>query len=232
MNIITSIHRKYTEKIFSGEKPFEFRSKLPNDFGIGDIIYIYETSKNKGVKKVIAECKVKNIIKLTNDKGEYSCFGAYHFIDYYFSHIKHQEDIAEKFRTVKEEFKDKFTNYKYGFIINYALSDIELDHIRKTGRPYDTFTEFPNGYQDKRLVKLLNDNEKTYNCIKECDEWLSNIGFYYNYDESYWKYAIELTEIKKYDKPKEISEFIGRNGVALKRPPQSWCYTTSESLQQ
>ena len=39
MDIIIAIHNVWTDKIFAGTKPFEFRTKLPAEFQVGDKIY-------------------------------------------------------------------------------------------------------------------------------------------------------------------------------------------------
>ena len=88
MDIMMSIHKEWVDKILSGKKPFEFRKKLPKNFSAGDKIYIYETSKQNGLQKVIGECKVKHILNFANDKGKLPCFGCYPLIKYFMKHIK------------------------------------------------------------------------------------------------------------------------------------------------
>jgi len=63
MSVLLSIKPKYVEKIFSGEKKYEFRRKI---FRRRDInrIYIYS---NSNVKKIVGSFEVKRII---SDKPE------------------------------------------------------------------------------------------------------------------------------------------------------------------
>ena len=223
MDIMMSIHKEWVDKILSGKKPFEFRKKLPKNFSAGDKIYIYETSKQNGLQKVIGECKVKHILNFANDKGKLPCFGCYPFIEYFMEHIKGDKETADRFKSVKEEFYGKFERYKYGFIINFALCDLELEHIRQHGCPIDTWELYPYA-ENEELKTVLEQNEKANKLLMECDAWLSEIGFYDDTDESFWRYAIELTDIVKYDKPMEIQNFIGKNNKPIRKPPQSWYY--------
>ena len=225
MNIILPVHKKWCDKILSGEKPFDFRTKIPKELNIGDKIYLNKKKKNGGSGKIVGNCKVEEFIRLTDKNGKYPCFGAYFFIDYYFEKIVKDKNIAEKFKSVKKEFDGKFEQYKFGFIINYALCDKELEHIRKTGRPIDTFRQFPFA-NDKTLQQILEENEKTNKCIVACDEWLSKIGFYDEYDESKWNYAIKICDVEKYDEPYKITELTDKNHYYFKKAPQSFAYTT------
>lgn len=228
MNIIISLHREWTEKITENIKPFEFRTKLPKNLKIGDTLFLYETSKHGGQKKIIGECKVKSILPLTNEKGEYPMYGAYNLIDYYYNKIKHLPEIGEKFRKVKEEFGNKLENYRYGSEISYAFSEKELESLRKTGNLLNLWDTTKNSFDDEELKEILDDNEKAYKYIEECDDWLRSIGFYNDGEESFWTYAIEIYDVKKYDVPKSLNEFNNQNGNPIAVAPQSWCYTTTE----
>lgn len=218
--IILPLHANWCNMILNGEKPFEFRTKLPKDFEPGTTIYLYET-KYRGIGGyVMGECKVKKIINLCNEKGQFPTLGCYNFIDYFLENVKHDPETAERYRKVKEEFKDKFTNYKYGFIIQYAMSDENLASIRETGMPIDTWKIF-----DMPLVrKILDDIEKSNQLMKECDNWLTAIGLYNDMDESYYRYGIELKDIIRYSKAKPIYDFTNLQGIPLTKAPQSFQY--------
>lgn len=52
-----------------------------------------------------------------------------------------------------------------------------------------------------------------------------------DYCSDYWLYGWHISDLKIYDKPRELSEFkglrttkFGYEPVEIKRPPQSWCY--------
>ena len=224
LGILMSIHKDYIEKIFSGFKPFAFRKSLPKDFGVGTKLYFYETSKNGGRKMVVGEATVSDYFYLLSKDGKYPCFGAYNFIEYYMEKIKGDKETADKYRSVKEEFKDKFENYKYGFIINYALSEENLENIREKGQPINTWEMAGNYINNPLLSKILNDVDRSSKYITECDEWLEKLGFYDRYGESDWKYAIKLDDVIEYKEPILLSDLNDRNGVSITRAPQSWMY--------
>lgn len=64
MNVIYPIHKVWADKILSGDKPFEFRTKLPRKLTLGSKIFIYETKNNNGAGAVVGECVVNDIWKL------------------------------------------------------------------------------------------------------------------------------------------------------------------------
>jgi predicted transcriptional regulator len=207
--------------ILSGKKTIEFRSMLPKDFKSGDKIYLYETSKNGGSKKIVGECEVDYIINVLSKDGKWPTFGCYPFLEYYFQNIKNDSYVANQYGKIKSEFENKVTKYKHGYVVKYAFSEENLDSLRKHGEVIDLW----NIANFTVVQKYLKDIEKSEEYLKECDEWLTKIGFYDETLESTYKYGIVLKNIMKYDKPKEISDFIDRNDNNIKKAPQSWMYT-------
>lgn len=59
MKVLLSINPEYVEKIFSGEKKYEFRRSIFKNKNV-DTIVIYCTSP---IKKVVGEFKIKQIIE-------------------------------------------------------------------------------------------------------------------------------------------------------------------------
>lgn len=59
MKILLSINPEYVEKIFSGEKKYEFRKSIFKKKGV-DTVIIYCTAP---IKKVVGEFKIKSIIE-------------------------------------------------------------------------------------------------------------------------------------------------------------------------
>jgi predicted transcriptional regulator len=57
MKILLSIKPEYSNKIFSGEKKFEFRKKIPKHKF--EIVYVYESQPTK---KIVGFFSIKNII--------------------------------------------------------------------------------------------------------------------------------------------------------------------------
>ena len=212
MDILMSVHKKYLSEIFAGNKPFEFRNVLPKNLSKGDTIYFYETSKNGGCKKIVGEAKIKDFHFLLNSEGEYPLLGAYNFIDFWCENFLHNSVYAEQFRLCK---KYNLTNYKYGSQIDFALSYFCMKYIMQDEWPPIEITMLPNVIKERKMANDL---------LKECDRWLRKIGFYNEYDESYWKYAIEINNIKKYDFPISLAAFTDNRGNIIKGPPQSWMY--------
>ena len=60
--------------------------------------------------------------------------------------------------------------------------------------------------------------------MKECDDWLTTIGFYNDMEESYYRYGIEVTDIVRYSTAKQISDFTNLHGIPLAKAPQSFQY--------
>ena len=63
----------------------------------------------------------------------------------------------------------------------------------------------------KKIQKILKENEKSHEIMKECDEWLTKIGFYNECCESYYKYAEKegkTTEAKVVTELPELEYFM------------------------
>lgn len=211
MNFIFSIHKNYVDLIFKKEKPFEFRNILPKQINLGDIIYIYETAKNKGCQKIVGEVSVESIIDLCPNQ-KYPMYGAWSLIDYYMKYIEKEPLLAQLF---KENKQYQLEEYKFGCLLPYALSPYYMDLI-KSGK-YPDYNSYMT--EDNKKVDLAN------HYMYKCDDWLRKIGFYNYDDKSYWKYAIQIKPITYYDFPKEITTFINQKGEQIQHPPQSWMYT-------
>lgn len=226
MNIIISIYNHWAQMILNGEKTIEFRTRLPNDFKQGDTIYIYETAKHGGAHAIVGECKVDYIISVLRegDKNKWPILGAYPFIDYYLEKIKGDKATADYYRSLKTEF-DTYENYRYGFILNYAFCDEELESLRTTGSLLDITKNM-----DFELIKTMDEKMKASSAlVEECDRWLSKIGYYNDFDETNYKYGIVLKDVIKYDKPIPITDFLDKNGNNIKTVPQSWMYTLGKN---
>lgn len=67
--------------------------------------------------------------------------------------------------------------------------------------------------------KMINDKPWLNN--NEFLRYKAIIGFG---DDSNFDYAIDLEHVIKYDQPKDITEFLNKDGQPMKRPPQNMCY--------
>ena len=211
MNVIFSIHKDFTEKIFNKEKIFEFRNTIPQSTPLGGKIFFYETSKNGGSKKVVGEATIRDIIDL-RPNGQTPMYGCWNFIDYYVEHIE-KDLISAKCFTEMKQYNPE--NYKFGSLITFALSPKYTKTIKQGEYPhYDCSAK-----EDNKKVDLAN----LY--MNKCDDWLRNMGYYNDDDRSFWRYAIELDDIKKYSTPFEITDFYKKNGERIQKAPQGWMYT-------
>ncbi len=219
MNIIYALHKCWCDKIFDGSKPIEFRTKLPKNLKSGTKLYLYETAKNNGARAIVGECVVDYIIPVLSDKGKWPILGCYPFIDYFYENIKKDKETADYFRALKKEF-DTYENYRYGFILGYSHSPLELESLRTTG---SLMNLYPCDFET--VNRVVKDNEKSGKYAEECDDWLTQIGFYDDGGETYYQYGIVLKDIKKYTEPKQINTFEDKDGVAIQKAPQSFMYT-------
>ena len=69
MDILMSLHKQWASKIFNKTKTLEFRKNIGKDFNVGDIVYIYETSKNNGRKMIVGQFTIKDIVKIDQSSG-------------------------------------------------------------------------------------------------------------------------------------------------------------------
>ena len=221
MNVMYSLYKHWCDMILSGEKPLEFRTKLPKNLKPGTKIYLYETRKHGGAGAVVGECTVQDIIPVLSEDGKWPICGNFPFLEYYCETIIKDEAMAEHIHKCKEEFKGKPKHYRYGYITKYMFSPESLDSIRQTGEPMDIMQ-----LNIKERDKLLKDFEVADKLERACDEWLEHIGFYNEYGETNYRYGLVLSNPVRYETPKPIIDFQYSNGETIQTPPQSYCYAT------
>jgi hypothetical protein len=214
MNTIFSIRNNFTEQIFNGNKPLEFRNSIGKDVEANSTIYIYETKRNSGAGSVIGSVRIKSIIDIPWHR-----VGTYFILPYYVQLFGSEEEKE----AVEKGMKVDLLDYDNSLILSYLFNDRILDYIEinkdipNACEDAHYFYQFGREYKDRdRKAKVL--------CNK-CDEWAEQIGFYDSSGSSFWKYAIELIEPNLFDQGIPISEFKGRDGNFLTKAPQSWCYT-------
>lgn len=206
MNIIYPIYKCFANQIFEGQKPFEFRRKLPADLKIGDKVYIYEPAKKGGRKMVVGEFTVGGFFK-----SDYR-LGCVPFLEYFCRHIMKNDDYANKFARA---FQVDMPDYKAGTPMMFALDVDSIDYIERTGQwpplnVYDT-----NQYELRR---------ETQKVMEKCDDWLMKIGFYNEYEESTYDYAIIVKNPIRYDIPRQLKDFTKKDSSSVKNAPQSFVY--------
>jgi predicted transcriptional regulator len=229
-NAIFSIHKDYIEKILDKTKPFEFRSVLLKDLEPGSTIYLYETSKNGGCKKIVGEVKVSDIQKLSVNQFLYNkkvCYGCWDFIDWYARNILKDNQMAEKYTEAKKE-EYLLPDYKLGYILHFALSEKDMEYIKDNHIPlslldYEVFSEIVS-IEERNA--LLDNRTKSMDIIEKCNKWLDSMGFY-NKDSgenTSWKYAIELKNPIRYKTPLDLEDFISYEEKIISKAPQSFLY--------
>lgn len=212
MDILMSIHKVWIEKIFNKEKILEFRKSIGKNFKIGDTVYLYETSKNGGSKKVVGEFTIKDIVKL-NKKSK---IATYDLLPYYCLNIIKDE---EAFEAVDKIFNIPLKNYNDAIKLSYIFNPHFIEYLRDT----NNFPDLSKFSRDELNIYLKN-QEKSSKLVKDCDNWLFNIGFYNEYWECYYKYYLEIDNVKKYDIPLDLSNFKNQKGEIILKASQSWCY--------
>ena len=216
MNYMFSIKKEYADLIFNEIKPFDFRNVCPN-LDDGDKVYLYEI-KSSGCGKVVGYFIVENISKIPHSK-----IGTYLYIDTY-AKMFCDEKIQESVNKAKQvEFEDYYNSY----VLDFLFKDDLIEEMIKTHKP--PIIDY---------WKMNQDEMKEYNLIKQkqtdfcqtCDEWLKKIGFYNEYDESTWKYQINIKNVVKFEKPIDVNKFQLRNGNYITNGPQNFYYIKNDIL--
>lgn len=210
-NIIYPIYKCFNDQIFSGKKPFEFRTKLPNELSIGSKVYIYEPAKHGGSKMVVGEFTVGEI---------FDCnyfLGCIPFMVYFCRNVLKNEDYAKKF---ERTFVIDLPEYKKGTAMNFAFDDDAVEYMEKYHK-YPKISYF--SYDDNRR-KSRWENQMA---MEKCDRWLREIGFYNECDESYYNYSITIVNPIRYETPKPLSDFIKKDGTPVASAPQGFVYVTN-----
>ena len=119
MNIILPINPKHVKKIISGEKKYEYRTRIPKN--PVDKIIIYETTPTK---KIVAEAEIIEIISLPPKKlwEETKNFSGItkEFFDQYFKN----KDIAYAYRLGKIKVYDTPLD-----LSNFGLKDVPQSFV-------------------------------------------------------------------------------------------------------
>lgn len=210
MDCMFSIKKEYADLIFNGIKPFDFRNVCPK-LDEGDKVYLYET-KSSGCGKVVGYFIVKNISEIPHGK-----IGTYLYIDTY-AKMFCDEKIQESVNKAKQvEFEDYYNSY----VLEFLFMDDLIEEMIKTHKPpvIDVWK------MNKEEIKEYNQiKQKQTDFCQACDEWLTKIGFYNEYDEATWKYQISIKNVVKFEKPIDINQFQLRNGKYITNGPQKFYY--------
>lgn len=212
MNCIFSIDKNFSDLIFNKTKPMEFRNVLPK-IEVGDKIFIYETKKH-GCGMVVGYFTVKSFGKIPHSK-----VGTYIYIDTYADMFCDDETK----RLIKKAKSIELKGYYNSLTLDYIFMEDKLDFMLET----HTCPKTDFSLSREEWLKENAAREKNHKLSEDCDNWLSKIGFYDEYDEANWKYHIWVDKVEKFDTPIPITEFSLLDGRPLKAAPQSFCYTSN-----
>lgn len=196
------IYNIWNEKIFNKTKPLEFRSRIGKNFEKGSIVYIYESARYNGCKKVVGQFEIANIVKIQHE----ICDTVY-FMNYYLKNILKDESIFKLWNTTKElrlKHYNDVLKLQY-FLVPEILLKIDNNEVIS----YDENIE--------NSIKLSKEISNA------CNEWLYDIGYYNNFGETNYNYYIEIANPILYNKKLELTDFLC-NDKTITKAPQSWCY--------
>lgn len=207
LDIILPIHKNFVYLLETNEKKFEFRNKLGKNVKCGTKVYVYETGKQNGRKQIVGEFVISKIYDLSDVK-----FGYYWIIDWYCEYILKDIELSTKFKIAKDLPK---SHYKLGSWLNFALSEKCIQYIKDTNE----WPKFSLIIEETELIK------KAEEIILDVDKYLTKIGYYNSYDESFFSYALEFKNYKKYETPIPITKYLNKNKELIKTAPQNFHYT-------
>lgn len=210
MNAIFSIHKKFSDLIFDGTKPWEFRN-IRTKLEAGDKVYIYET-KSGGCGKVVGYFVVDYIKEVSKS----SKLGCYHFLVEYAERYLQKEDVEQAKKATGIDMSE--SGYNPALVLMYLYFDEELDYVKENKKPPSSSRRFED------MVEYDRKKKKAIELTEGCDEWLNQMGFYNKWDESTWKYQIRIREAVRFAEPVSITEFKRMDGTCIGRAPQSFCY--------
>lgn len=112
----------------------------------------------------------------------------------------------------------------------YRLDDDDNFELTNNLRPHeDCFVKDYNAQNGKVVAEFTLNVVEDFECASDDFRYLVEntkscltMEQVYNYCNGQDLYGWYIDDLKIYDKPKELSEFVCRK--SLKRPPQSWCY--------
>ena len=171
-------------------------------------------------KKVRGYYTVKDISEINHKELK---IGTYLFIDT-FAKMFCDEKIQKSVNKAKQV---EFENHYNSYVLEFLFMDDLIEEMIKTHKPpvIDVW-------------KMNQDEMKEYNQMRQkqtdfcqaCDEWLTQIGFYNEYDESIWKYQINIKNVVKFEKPIDVNKFQLRNGNYITNGPQNFYYIKNDIL--
>lgn len=214
MDVIVACYKHWTEMIFSGEKPFEFRTRPMKQLKTGDKLFFYEPKKT-GSGKVTGEAVVEKIIlMLFKQSPQQETFR------YWAEHIKKDHSLVEAIDRIG---RFRMSRYKDGYIYNFMFSKSMIEYIMANDDLPPAFNSLQHRFAYPEIYHQI---ELARKRIMEYDLWMHKIGFWHEDGTSNYTVAYQLKKPVSYAVTglKEIQGFLDQNGRPLQRPPQSYQY--------
>lgn len=214
MDVMVACYKHWTDMIFSGEKPFEFRTKPIKRLYVGDKIFFYEPKKT-GSGKVTGEAVVEKIIPLLFKQSPQQ-----ETFRYWAEHIKKDHSLVEAIDRIG---RFRMSRYKDGYIYHFMFSKPMIEYIMANDELPPAFNSlqhriaYPEIYQEMELARER---------ITEYDDWMQKIGFWQEDGTSCYTVAYQLKNAVFFASAdyQEIQDFLDQRGKPLQRPPQSYQY--------
>lgn len=219
MNVIYPIKKQYSDLIFNETKPYEFRNNIPKHLHVGDFVFVYET-KTTGCGKVVGYFEVAAISKIDRTLAK---VGTYYYMDDY-ANLYCDNYIQSMIKKAKSIRVDGYNN---AIVLSYLFQDEKLDYMLKN-KKIPEYIFLPTNSIEYEKYNIAKEKEMKF-CF-DCDEWLTKIGYYNDYDESTWKYEIKIKNPTLFDFPIDITKFKLRDETFVKVPPQGFCYTITKVI--
>lgn len=221
--IMMSIKPQWVEKILNGEKTIEIRKIFPKDY-VG-WVYIYCTKSRQAFHGSVS-FGYEDVYKTPKGKWEIGCAMA---LSCYYPH---EEDIYEKYeancRVIARFWCDKMEKFDcccvpdkpqlgYQYFIDNGVYKIDWSKGNTDGESLKSLEDESVVFErddDYIDTMLKNDDFSKMRLIPQ--QLYEYIGL------GHKGYAIHISKLEIFDKPKKLSEF------GIKRAPQSWQYVEVE----
>lgn len=208
MDLLFSFNDRLTKEIVTNRKFLFFGNNFSENMKNCDKIYICNNNK------IIGESRIKAINIIPRVK-----VGTYNFILYYVRDVLKDKDLTEEVeRVLNFDLPGYCPSYKLSFIFNF----FRLENFDEYGGPMDLLK-----LNRAEWLQWSKNYDKANKLCEECDDWLTDIGYYQDGESFYRKY-IEISDLVLYNVPIDINNFKNKKNEKIIKAPRSWCYVERE----
>ena len=206
MNIIFSLNNKKASILEENEKFLLFGNNFNKNMSKCSKIYLCNGDN------IIGEGDLVEIKDIGHSK-----LGATNFILFWAKEIKKDEALV---KVLEDALNFDLPNYDKSLNLSYMYNLWSLEVLKKTGH-----LPMLASLSSEEFRLYMENQEKADKVLSECDEWLDDLGFYNDGDESFFKKYIAISNIIVYNKSKELNNFKNKNNESISKAPKNWCYT-------